>query len=204
MLRFNDSNPQHHTTGEYIMNTTTKSDTSVKVINAAREEELLGMLRTLHGKVLTCLTEVGQKPTFPEDFSKCVNEDYKNIHQASRTLISAARKARWEQEVAGIREGINVVVSAAMSKKGAQYAQFLTLDADLRASIKFDHNVVIPFSAIASAFAQGTTPEQMVNRCKELSYTVVKLETGYAIKCAFTPKSDKVVEEAPKSETKAA
>lgn len=185
-----------------MSNDTTKS---AAVISNAREEELVSLLRTLHGKVLTCLTEVGQKPTFPEDFSKCGNEDYKNIHQASRTLISAARKARWEKEVEGIREGINVVVSAAMSKKGAQYAQFLTLDADLRASIKFDHNVVIPFASIASAFPTGTTPEQMVTRCKELSHTVVKVENGYAIKCAFTPpapKSDKVADE--KSEAKAA
>lgn len=176
-----------------MSNETTKSVTVVNVINAAREDELLSLLRTLHGKVLTCLTEVGQKPTFPEDFTKCGNEDYKNIHQASRTLISAARKARWESEVKAIREGINVVIGAAMSKKGAQYAQFLTLDAELRSSIRFDHNVSIPFSALVGAFPTGTTPEQMVARCKELSHTVVKGENGYALKVAFAP-------EAPKSD----
>lgn len=179
------------------MNQNTNNDSSVKVISDAREEELVGMLRTLHSKVMTALTEVGQKPTFPEDFGKCGNEDYKNIHQASRTLISAKRKARWEEEVRGIREGINVVVGAALSKKGAQYAQFLTLDEELRQSIRFDHNVLIPFTSLTSAFPKGTTPEQMVARCKELSHTVVKGETGYSIKVAFAPP-------APKSDTKAA
>ncbi len=173
------------------MNNTTSNDKSVKVISENTESELLACLRTLHHKVLGALTEVGQKPTFPEEFAKCGNEDYKNIHQAQRTLISAARKARWEKEVASIREGINVVVGAALSKKGAQYAQFLTLDEELRSSIKFDHNVVIPLSALASAFAQGTTPEQMVVRCKELGFTVVKGETSYSIKVAFAPPAPK-------------
>lgn len=170
---------------------TTKSDTSVKVISAAREEEIVSIFRTLHSKVLTALTEVGQKPTFPEEFAKCTNEDYKNLHQASRVLISAARKSRWEEEVKGIREGINVVIGAAMSKKGAQYAQFLTLDAELRASVKFDHNVVIPLTSCASAFAQGTTEEQMVARCKELSHTVFKGEKGYFLKLTFAPAAPK-------------
>lgn len=179
------------------MNQNTTSDSSVKVISDATESELVSIMRTLHHKVLNALTEVGQKPTFNEDFSKCVGEDYKNIHQAQRTLIGAARKARWEAEVKGIREGINVVVSAALSKKGAQYAQFLTLDEELRQSIRFDFNVCIPLTSLSAAFPKGTTPEQMVLRCKELSHTLVKGENGYSIKVAFAPP-------APKSDAKAA
>jgi hypothetical protein len=173
------------------MNQNTSNATVANVVSDAREEELLGMMRTLHGKVLVALQEVGQKPTFEQEFGKCGSEDYKNIHQACRTLISAKRKARWEAEVKGIREGINVVVSAAISKKGAQYAQFLTLDEELRASVRFDHNVIIPLTSIASAFPKGTTEEQMVARCKELSHTVAKGEKGYFLKVAFAPPAPK-------------
>jgi len=185
------------------MNQNTSNDTSVKVINSAREDELLSLLRTLHGKVLTCLTEVGAKPTFPEDFSKCGNEDYKNIHQASRALISGARKARWEKEVAGIRTGLKSVIDTYMVAQRAEKADYDAIPAQHRKFLApFPTSFSIPFSALTSAFPQGTTPEQMVARCKELSHTVVKGENGYALKVAFVPattNTDKVEEKAPES-----
>lgn len=181
------------------MNNTTKSDKSVKVINAQQESDILGLFRTLHSKVLTALVDVGVKPTFEQDFGKCTNEDYKNLHQQARILVSDARKARWEEEVREIRTNIANVVNGAMEEQRVRKARYDAI-VDREFLAPFPTSFSIAFDALTSAFAQGTTPEQMVSRCKELGYTVSKGEKGYALRIQFVPAP--TVEE--KSEEKAA
>lgn len=175
------------------MNQNTSNDTSVKVISSNTEEEILSIFRTLHGKVLNALQEVGKKPTFNADFSKCGGEDYKELHQASRVLIHSARKARWEEEVKGIRSGLAKVVDTYMSEQRARKARYDAI-VDREFLAPFPTSFPIPLSACASAFPQGTTPEQMVVRCKELGYTVAKGEKEFTLKVAFVPAPTKAVE----------
>ena len=168
------------------MNQNTKSDKSVKVINAQQESNILGIFRTLHSKVLTALVDVGVKPTFEQEFGKCTNEDYKNLHQQARILVSDARKARWEEEVREIRTGIANVVNGAMEEQRVRKARYDAIQ-DREFLAPFPTSFTIPFTALASAFAQGTTAEQMVSRCKELGHTVVKSGEAYALRVQFVP-----------------
>lgn len=166
----------------------TTSDKSVKVISGAREEELLAIFRTLHGKVLTALQEVGEKPTFEQDFAKCGNEDYKNLHQQSRILVSAARKARWEEEVREIRTGIAGVINTHMLAQREEKAQYDAIPAQHRKFLApFPTSFTIALSALTPAFPKGTSEGDMVKRCKELSYNVVKVGEGLALRVQFVP-----------------
>lgn len=177
------------------MNQNTNSDTSVKVISNTTENDLLALFRTLHSKVLNGLQEVGKSPTFNADFGKCTNEDYKEIHQAARALISGARKARWEEEVKGIRAGLLKVVDSHMVNQRKEKAEYDAIPAQHRKFLApFPTSFAIPLSACVGAFPQGTTPEQMVARCKELGYTVAKGEKEFSLKVAFVPAPTKAVE----------
>jgi len=170
------------------MNQNTSNDSSVKVISSGTEKDLLALFVSLHGKVLNGLQEVGKTPTFSTDFSKCTNEDYKEIHQAARALISGARKARWEEEVKGIRNGLKKVVDTYMETQRKEKSEYDAIPAQHRKFLApFPTAFAIPLSACSPAFAQGTTPEQMVARCKELGYTVAKVGESFALKVAFVP-----------------
>lgn len=178
------------------MSQNTNNDSSVKVINVSTENDLLALFRTLHGKTLDGLKEVGKAPTFNQDFSKCTNEDYKEVHQAARALIGGARKARWEKEVAGIREGIKAVINTHMDTQRKEKAEYDAIPAQHRKFLApFPTAFAVPLSACVDAFAKGTTTEQMVARCKELGYTVAKVGESFALKVAFVPaptKSDNI------------
>lgn len=166
----------------------TKSDTSVKVINAAREEEIVNLFRTLHGKVLTALADVGVKPTFEQDFAKCTNEDYKNMHQQGRILLSDARKARWEEEVREIRTGIAGVIDTHMVAQHGKKSRYDAIPAESREFLApFPTSFTIPLSSLTSAFPQGTNEGDMVKRCKELSHNVIKVGEALCLKVQFVP-----------------
>lgn len=168
------------------MNNATKSDKSVKVINAQQESDILGLFRTLHSKVLTALVDVGVKPTFEQDFGKCTNEDYKNLHQQARILVSDARKARWEEEVREIRTGIANVVNKAMEEQRVRKARYDAIE-DREFLAPFPTSFTIALSSLTSAFTAGTSETDMVKRCKELSYNVVKVGEAFAIRVQFVP-----------------
>lgn len=186
------------------MNQNTSNDSSVKVISNTTENDLLALFRTLHGKTLDGLKEVGKSPTFNQDFTKCTNEDYKEIHQAARALIGGARKARWEKEVAGIRTGLTKVVDTYMAVQRGEKKEYDAIPAAHRKFLApFPTSFAIPLTACTSAFPQGTTSEQMVARCKELGYTVAKVGESFSLKVAFVPAPTPAVE-ADKSEVAAA
>jgi len=183
--------------------TSDKSEKSVKVISGARESELLAIFRTLHGKVLVALQEVGEKPTFEQDFGKCTNEDYKNLHQQSRVLVSAARKARWEEEVREVRAGIASVINTHMLAQRGEKADYDAIPAQHRKFLApFPTSFTIALSALTSAFPAGTNEGDMVKRCKELSYNIVKVGESLAIRVQFVPAPTS--EQKSDSDTKAA
>jgi hypothetical protein len=164
---------------------------TAKVVSASTFATLCDLNESVHHAVKIAMTDVGQKLTFSDDFSKCGKEDYKNIHQALRTLISAKRQAMWEEEVAEIRAGIQGITSTYMNAKREEKAEYDSIPAQHRKFLApFPTSLSVPVSDFTALFPKGTTIEQMVARCKELSHTVVKLESGYVIKVAFEPASD--------------
>jgi len=168
---------------------------NVAVVSDITFEDLLDLNRTIHHKVKEACAQVGQKPTFAEDFGKCTNEDFKNVHQTLRTLISAKKKAMWEEEVKEIKAGIDSVVATHMENQRVRKARYDAIT-DREFLAPFPTSFNLSFILLKPAFAQGTTPEQMVIRCKELGHTVVKTGDEYALKIAFVA--------APDSEAKAA
>lgn len=190
-----------------MSNANTKSDTSVKVISDAREEEILSIFRTLHSKVLTACTEVGVKPTFNDKFEACGAADYKELHQMSRTLINAKRTAKWEARIAGIRVSVQGVVNAYMVKARAAKSALDALPAEVKQFMpSFSTTVKIPLSDIRACFPQGTTDSQLFSDLEKLGYKVTDLTTKGQVIVPFTTGEEKVAEKAPESQkqTKAA
>lgn len=185
------------------MSNAIKSDKSVKVISDAREEEILSIFRTLHGKVLTALQECDIKPTFNTEWDKCGTADYKDLHQASRTLLSAKVRDRNDKRVAGVRTKIQGVVDTYMSQARAAKAAMEAMPADVRKFLPaFSSTVRIPLSDIRACFPQGATDSQVFADLEYMSYKVTQMNEKGEVLVPFVKaeeKSDKVAEEAPKS-----
>lgn len=181
----------------------TTSDKSVKVISDAREEEILSIFRTLHGKVLTALQECDIAPQFNADFAQCVMDDYKNLHQQSRALLSALRKDKNDKRVAGIRVGIQGVVDTYMNRARTEKEQY---DAQLAATPEtfrkfitaFPNVVKIPLADIRACFPKDATDKQVWDDLTYMGYKVTDLSTKGQVIVAFVPAPTKE-EESPKS-----
>jgi hypothetical protein len=187
----------------------TTSDKSVKVISDARGEEILSIFRTLHGKVLTALQECEITAQFNTDFAKCEAEDYKNLHQQSRVLLSALRKDKNDKRVAGIREDVKGVVDTHLNRARGEKEQY---DAQLAATPEtfrkfitaFPNVVKIPLSDIRACFPEGATDKQVWDDLTYMGYKVTDLSTKGQVIVPFVPaptKEEKAPEsgEAPKS-----
>jgi hypothetical protein len=187
----------------------TTSDKSVKVISDARGEEILSIFRTLHGKVLTALQECEVAPQFNTDFAQCGAEDYKNLHQQSRVLISALRKEKNDKRVAGIRVSVQGVVDTHLNRAREEKSQY---DAQLAATPEnfrkfitaFPNVVKIPLSDIRACFPTGATDKQVWDDLTYMGYKVTDLSTKGQVIVPFVPaptKEEKAPEsgEAPKS-----
>lgn len=181
----------------------TTSDKSVKVISEAREEEILTCFRTLHGKVLTALQECDITPQFNTDFAKCEAEDYKNLHQQSRTLLGALRKDRNDKRVAGIREEVKGVINTHLDRARAEKEQY---DAQLAATPEnfrkfitaFPNVVKVPLSDIRACFPTGASDKQVWDDLTYMGYKVTDLSAKGQVIVPFVPAPTKS-EEAPKS-----
>lgn len=173
---------------------------SVKVISDARNEEILAIFRTLHGKVLTTLQEVGVKPTFNDNFEKCGTEDYKNLHQQSRVLLSAHKQAKWEERIAGIRSGVAAAIAPFMTKREKAYKAFMALDAEDREGQSFNATVAVPVSAMVGAWPTDTSMVVIKKDLEDMGYKVFRGgDDSLNIKVAFVPAKAEVGESAPKS-----
>jgi hypothetical protein len=172
-----------------MSNETTKS---VAVVSDARFTDIDNIFRTLHGKVLVALQEVGQKPTFPENYGECGNDDYKNLHQQARILLSAKRKAVWEEEVKEIRAGIASVIDTYMNAQRAEKSEYDAMVAGSPEKFRkhiapFPTSFTIPLASLTCAFTSGTNEGEIVRRCKELSHIVVKVGESLALRVQFVP-----------------
>ena len=185
----------------------TKNDTNsaaltstVKVITDAREEEILSLYRTLHGKVLTCLTDVGIKPTFNDDFSKCGAEDYKNLHHQSRTLLSAKRKDSTDKRIAGMRLAIQHTVDTHIVAARAAKAQIDALPAEVRKFMPaFPTNVKLALSDIRACFPKDATDAQVFGDLTYMGYKVTDLTDKGVVIVPFVAEEPKSEEAAPAS-----
>jgi hypothetical protein len=188
----------------------TTSDKSVKVISETRGEEILSIFRTLHGKVLTALQECEIAAQFPTDFAQCGAEDYKNLHQQSRVLLSALRKDQNDKRVAGIRETVKGVVDthmqAARAEKEQYDAQLAATPPNFRKFITAFPNVVkIPLADIRACFPTSATDKQVWDDLTYMGYKVTDLSAKGQVIVPFVPaptKEEKAPEsgEAPKSQ----
>lgn len=174
---------------------------SVKVISDARNEEILGIFRTLHGKVLTALQEVGVKPTFNDNFDKCGTEDYKNLHQQSRVLISAHKQAKWEARIAGIRAGVQGVINTHMSTQRKEKADYDAIPAQHRKFLApFPTAFQVPVSEMVGAWPQDTSIAVIRKDLEDMGFKVLRVsDDSLAVKVAFVPAKAEVGESAPKS-----
>lgn len=166
---------------------------SVKVLSDAREEEILDIFRTLHGKVLVALQECEIKPQFADNFGKCGNEDYKLLQQQARALISAKGKDRKEKKVAGIRTTIQGVVDTYMSQARTAKATMDAMPEEVRKFLPaFPATVKVPLSDIRACFPEGTTDADLFGDLTYMGYKITDL----------TPKGQVIVpfREAPKAE----
>lgn len=180
------------------MNQENKSDKSVKVVTDTREEEILGLFRLLHGKVLIALQECDIKPTFNDKFGECGAEDYKNLHTQSRILLSAKRKDRNDTRVAGIRTAIVSVVDTHMEEARARKAKYDAIPAEHREFLAAFPNVVkIPLGKIRACFPKDATDKQVWDDLSYMGYKVTDLSDKGVVVVAFVPSPTK--EEVPAS-----
>lgn len=173
------------------MSETTKSVKSVVVISDAQESDILDCFRTLHHKVLGALQTCDIKPLFPTEFSKCGSEDYKLLHQQSRTLIATKRNAKWEARISGIRTNVQGVVNAYMVKARAAKAQFDALKLSMGENgallPAFPSTVTIPMSDIVGCFPSNTDMKEVWKDLNDMSFQVGKGKDDTAfVKVPFT------------------
>lgn len=183
-----------------------KNETSGKVISGARAEEILGIFRTLHGKVLTALQECEIKPLFNDKFGECVPEDYKLLHQQSRALLIAKANKEWNDYTVTIKAKIAEVVESHQVRARAAKEQLDTLRATMPEETRallpsFPSTVKIPFSDLVGCFPQGKEPGQILVELDKLFPRQVGKGANdtFVLTVAFQP-AVKVVKEEPKSE----
>lgn len=189
------------------MSETTKSVKSVVVISDARNEEILSIFRTLHGKVLTALQECDITAQFKDNFAKCGAEDLKNLHQQSRALLNAHKTSKWEARIGSVRNGIQSVIDTHMVAQRAAKSQLdalrLTMGDAGSMLPAFPAAFSIPVSDIVGCWPTNTDMSLVSKDMLDLGYTVVKGKEGApdTFKVAFKEeKVAQVVEEASKSE----
>ncbi len=157
--------------------------------------------------MLTALQECDITAQFNTKFEECGPEDYKNLHQQSRTLLSALRKDKNDKRVAGIRVSVQGVVNTHMETARGEKAQY---DAQLAATPEtfrkfitpFPNVVKIPLSDIRACFPTGATDKQVWDDLSYMGYKVTNLSTTGQVIVPFVPaptKEEKVAEETPKS-----
>lgn len=182
------------------MSQNTSNDKSVKVLSDTREEEILDIFRTLHGKVLTALQECDINPLFPTEFGKCGSEAFKDLHQQSRALIISKRKDRNDKRVAGVRSAIASVVNAHMSAARAAKAQMEAMPQEVRQYLPaFPSTVKVPLSDIRPCFPKGESDTQVFADLEYMGYKVTEFNAKGAILVPFkteTPKSEETVKAA--------
>lgn len=182
------------------MSNANKSVKSGKVVSDAREEEILSIFRTLHGKVLLALQECDIKPTFNTEWDKCTSVDYKELTGTARSLLNAKVGDRKEKRVAGIRTKIQGVVDTHMSQARAAKAAMDALPADVRKFLPaFSTTVKIPLSDIRACFPQGASDTEVFADLEYLGYKVTDMSPTGKVIAPFVAEEAKVTEEAPKS-----
>ena len=147
----------------------TPAPSVIKVVSDAREEELLSYMRSLHSKMLTILQEVGVEPKFNTDLSKCVNEDYKQLHHQMRILIAEKDKAKWDTYAASLMGGIQGVVNTHMEKAQARKARYDAVPAEDREFLApFPTTIKVPVSELVAHFPKEKTIDQVVGELTKL------------------------------------
>ncbi len=189
-----------------MSNNTTKSDTSVKVINNAQAEDILHCFRTLHGKVLTALQGCDITAQFNSDFSKCGPEDYKALHQQSRALLNAKATKEWNDYIGSIKTALQGVIDTYMVEARADKEEYDKLPPRMQARCPWVNVVKIPFSALVGCFPQGKAEGEILVELDKLFPRQVGKGAGdvffltVPFKAAPAPtKTDKVEENAPVS-----
>jgi hypothetical protein len=184
-----------------MSNETTKS---AAVITDAQESEILAIFRTLHGKVLNGLQEVGVEPTFNAEFHKCGAVDYKNMHQQARILVSDKLRARETARLAPIVQGIeaarNTYLAAYRAEKSEYDAMVSATPEKFRKHIApFTSTYTVPAADVCKVFEETTcTPAVM----KELNSDTLKTTFNYNLGAdgSLTFRAPKPAPKADKSE----
>lgn len=178
------------------------ADKSVKVISDAREQEILAIFQTLHGKVLTALQETDIATLFEKEWAKCGPEDYKKLHQQSRALLETLRTDRTTKRVASIFEGVKGVVATHMEAARARKAEY---DADLAATPERIRKLVAPFptsfkvpmSEVRACFPKDATDTQVFADLKFMGYQVTEMTAKGSVIVTFVPAPKPEVAPAP-------
>lgn len=181
----------------------TTSDKSVKVINQAQADDILTCFRTLHGKVLNALQACEIAPLFNTDFSKCVNEDYKNLHQQARALLTAKSAKEWNDYIGAIKEKILVVVDSHQAKARAAKESFDKLPSEMRAYMPaFPSTVKVPVSDLKPCFPQGKSDNDILVELDKLFPRQVAKGANdtFHLSVSFQAEAPKVVKEETKEE----
>jgi len=166
----------------------TTSDTSVKVVSDAREDEILSIFRTLHGKVLLALQECEVKPLFPDNFAQCAATDYKVLHQQARALLIAKGKDRTDKRVAEIRGKVAEVIDTHMSQARAAKAALEALPADVRKFLpSFSSVVKVPLSDIRACFPTNASDKEVFEDLTYMGYKVTDLTDKGQVIVPFVP-----------------
>jgi hypothetical protein len=181
---------------ESIMsNDTTKS---VKVLSDAREEEILSIFRTLHGKVLTALQECDIAAQFHKEWGDCEPKDYKVVHQQARALLSAKMVDRNEKRLSGIRIQIQSVVSTYMERARGAKAQLdalrVTMGEAGAALPAFPKDVKVPLSEVRACFPTGTGDAQVFSDLEYMGYKLNDLSPKGQVLVPFVAAEEKSAE----------
>lgn len=130
-------------------------------VSAEHESAIVDNFRKLHHIVLQGLQTVGIKPLFNDTFAHCNNEDYKQLHQQARAMLTTAAKVRWDSYSAAITKAIQGVVDTHMEKARKAKERHDALlaaceDEEERALMpRFPNVVKVGLPALKGAFPEG-------------------------------------------------
>ena len=171
---------------------------TVKVLSDARETEILGIFRLLHGKVLVALQECEIKPQFPTEFEKCGAVDTKVFQQQARALINSKVAARAEARLAGIRKAIQGAISSHMEAAWERKAKYDAIPAEHREFLApFPTFIKVPLKDMRALLPKDMTDKQVFDDLTALGFKVTEVTDKGTVLVPFTPK---VAPEAPKAE----
>ncbi len=147
---------------------------ALPIISDNVEQQAKAAFQTLHSLFSTHGSTV-----MPTDFADLGLDGYEKLATRAIGAIKAARMARREAAIAGIRASIKGTVEAAVQSHKVQKEAYDTLLSSTPEAMRkfiaaFPTSVQVPMSDIDGAFPEGTKLETKVALLKEMSYPVSK------------------------------